>query len=197
MKVKPARTLAAAVMLFCLMAASGTAHAQKHFVPNNIDFWYDSTHWTTNFGPAFRDTIPGDSYMLPCSGQFALCFHSGAEPFPCKLTPDGKYANCTCTVQTSTNYVLMTAILNYSDYQNTVTTCGSDGSGCSPVRQRAGLLALDQGQADSGRPGDFDVRQRIATADHRCNCDGNQRDNGLRRSLCGLHDGPLQAQERR
>ena len=37
----------------------------------------------------------------------------------------------TCTVQSSTNYVLLTAILNYNDYQGTVTACGADGSNCS------------------------------------------------------------------
>src|ERR1700730_8935982 len=98
---KQAKTLiATAAMLLMLVVASGSARAQtnRHFVPNNINFWYDSTHWTTNFGPAFRDTILGSSYMVPCTEQFALCFHSGNDPLPCTQTKDGKYANCTCTV---------------------------------------------------------------------------------------------------
>jgi len=143
--------MAATIMLFCLLMVSASAWAQsRHFVPNNINFWYNSAHWSTNFGPAFRDTVLGDSYMLPCTGQFALCFHSGAEPLPCKLTPDGKYANCTCTVGNATNYVLMTAILNYKDYQDTVTACGSDGSECATMGSAPVCAKLPNGKLISG-----------------------------------------------
>lgn len=132
MKVKQSRVLAVGMMLLCLAASAGIARAQNtHFVPNKQSFWNDSKNWTTNFGPAFRDTVEGVSYLLPCTGQFALCFHSGADPYPCQLTPNGKYANCTCTVQTSTNYVLISAILNYNVYLDTVAACGIDGSQCS------------------------------------------------------------------
>jgi hypothetical protein len=131
---KQAQTLmATAAMLLMLVVASGSAQAQtnRHFVPNNVNFWNKSEHWTTNFGPALRDTILGSSYMVPCSEQFALCFHSGNDPLPCTLTKDGQFANCTCTVATSTSYVLITAILNYDVYLDTIATCGSDGSACA------------------------------------------------------------------
>ena len=132
MKVKQAKVLVVAAMLLCLGALTGSASAQTtHFVPNNINFWNSSENWTTNFGPAFRDTVEGDSFMLPCTGQFALCFHSGAAPFTCQLTPNGKFANCTCAVETSTNYVLISAILNFNVYMETVAACGADGSQCS------------------------------------------------------------------
>jgi hypothetical protein len=125
--------VAAAMLLMVLGAGTGAARAETahHFVPNNINYWYDSAHWTTNFGPAFRDTILGISYMVPCTEQFALCFHSGADPLPCTLTKNGTYANCTCTVATSTSYVLITAILNYNVYLDTLETCGADGSQCT------------------------------------------------------------------
>src|SRR5215510_12169866 len=120
-----------AVLFQMLLLATVTQAETQHFVPNNINFWYDSVNWSTNFGPAFRDTIEKPSQLVPCTGQFALCFHSGADPLPCTLTKNGKYANCTCTVQNSTNYVLVNAILNYNEYLVTLAACGADGSGCS------------------------------------------------------------------
>jgi hypothetical protein len=104
-------------------------------VPDSRPFWEGSYNWTTNYGPAFRDTIEAPSQMLACSTQFALCFHSGAEPYPCTLSADGQSANCLCTVATSTNYTLLTAILNYQVYNATLQQCGSDGSGCPNVGQ--------------------------------------------------------------
>jgi hypothetical protein len=100
------------------------------FVPDSPSFWNDSKHWTTNFGPAYRDTVESPSQMLACSSKFALCFHSGAEPFPCKLSPDGRSAECKCTVANETNYTLINAILNYPVYRSTLHACGADGSGC-------------------------------------------------------------------
>lgn len=108
---------------------------KQQFVPDWRPFWDNSKNWTTNYGPAYRDTIEGPSQMLGCSTQFALCFHSGADPYPCNLAPDGLSANCLCTVATQTNYTLITAILNYPVYTATVNACGSDGSGCSQVGQ--------------------------------------------------------------
>ena len=109
----------------------GAAFAQQaNLSPNNIEFWENSEHWTTNFGPAFRDTIQGVSYFLPCTEQFALCFHSGAAPDTCTLNSSGRFAKCICTVENATNYVLISAILNWNVYQQTVAACGIDGSGC-------------------------------------------------------------------
>jgi hypothetical protein len=104
---------------------------QQQFVPDSFLFWDNSKHWTTNYGPAYRDVIEKPSQMLACSGQFALCFHSGAEPYPCTLSPDGRSADCKCTVSNSTNYVLETAILNYPVYLATVKACKPDGAGCN------------------------------------------------------------------
>ena len=103
---------------------------KQQFVPDSQLFWDNSKHWTTNYGPAYRDTIEKPSQMLECSGQFALCFHSGPEPFPCTLSPDGRSANCKCMVLNQTNYVLISAILNYPVYLSTVKGCNADGSGC-------------------------------------------------------------------
>jgi hypothetical protein len=108
---------------------------KQQFVPDSQLFWDNSKHWTTNYGPAYRDTIEGPAQMLGCSTQFALCFHSGADPYPCTISPDGRSANCLCTVATQTNYTLITAILNYPVYTATVQACGSDGSACSQVGQ--------------------------------------------------------------
>ena len=65
-----------------------------HFVPDSQAFWDDSKHWTTNYGPAYRDTNEAPSNFLPCTGQYALCFNSGPEPLPCELDSSGRFANC-------------------------------------------------------------------------------------------------------
>jgi len=103
----------------------------EQFVPSSRTFWEDSLNWTTNYGPSFRDTVIGPSNMLACSNQFALCFHSGPEPFPCTLSADGRSADCLCTVATTTNYTLISAINNRDVYDATVARCGKDGSGCT------------------------------------------------------------------
>jgi len=109
---------------------SDPANWLPQFVPDSQLFWDNSKNWTTKYGPAYRDTLEGPSEMLACSPQFALCFHSGPDPYPCHLSPDGRSANCLCTVATQTNYTLMTAILNRPVYLATVAKCGLDGSGC-------------------------------------------------------------------
>ena len=91
-------------------AASGAA---VHFVPNSQTFWDFSKNWSTNYGPNYRDTLEQASNFLPCTGRYALCFASGPEPLPCKLRPDGRFADCKCTVRSGRNYVLITGILNY------------------------------------------------------------------------------------
>ncbi len=115
--------------------AAGPPRGPSHFVPNSQSFWDFSKNWTTNYGPAYRDTVLEPSNFLQCTGQFALCFHSGAEPLPCRLTEDGRFANCTCTVQDGTNFVLITAILNYPVYLDTIDpdACGPDGASCKNI----------------------------------------------------------------
>lgn len=108
-----------------------------HFVPNSQTFWDNSKNWTTNFGPAYRDTVERPENMVPCTGRYALCFHSGAEPFPCRLTPDGRFANCKCTIEEGLNFVLISAILNYQVYLDTIAVCGTDGSLCAGVPDKA------------------------------------------------------------
>ena len=110
---------------------SDPANWLPQFVPDNQLFWDNSKNWTTNFGPAYRDTVLDPMVQfLACSPQFALCFHSGPDPYPCHLAPDGRSANCLCTVQTATNYVLEGAILNYPVYLATLAKCKADKSGC-------------------------------------------------------------------
>jgi hypothetical protein len=100
-----------------------------------------SKNGTTNYGPAYRDTVEGVSGFLPCTGQYALCFSSGPEPLPCEVTADGRFANCKCTVQTGLSFVLMRAILNYRVYQDTVKVCGADGSACATTPNKAPVCA--------------------------------------------------------
>lgn len=102
-----------------------------HFVPNSQRFWDNSKNWTTNFGPAYRDTVEKVENLVPCTGTYALCFHSGSEPLPCEIDRSGRFADCTCTVQREINFVLISAILNYKVYLDTIAKCGVDGSGCT------------------------------------------------------------------
>jgi hypothetical protein len=161
MKVKrTARFLA--LVLFGLCLASTRAYAPPadngldsasvvQFVPNSQSFWDFSKYWTTNYGPAYRDTLEQVSSLLPCTGQYALCFHSGPEPLPCKMSPDGRFADCKCTVESGRNYVLMTGILNYEVYQETVKVCGADGSGCAGVPDKAPVCrAIKEGNLIPG-----------------------------------------------
>jgi hypothetical protein len=121
-----------------------------HFVPNSQEFWDFSKNWTTNYGPAYRDTTTGPAEFVKCSGKFALCFHSGAEPMPCHMTKDGRFANCTCTVLDDTNYVLSTAILNYDVYLKTQQQCFEDGQDCTTTNVAPVCGYLDKGKLIPG-----------------------------------------------
>jgi hypothetical protein len=125
---------------------NGQNHGKHtHFVPNSQAFWDFSKNWTTNYGPAYRDTDLAPTNFLPCTGQYALCFESGPEPLPCKLTPDGRFANCKCVVKTGLNFVLITAILNETVYQDTVGQCGPDGERCTAVDSAPVCKAMQDG----------------------------------------------------
>ncbi|MGH7837337.1 MAG: hypothetical protein ACREQC_05855 [Candidatus Binataceae bacterium] len=151
-----------AITVFCVCAFSTRGYCAPpvngrdrggaiHFVPNSQEFWDFSKNWTTNYGPAYRDAALGASSFLPCTGQYALCFHSGPKPLPCKLTDDGRFANCECTVQTGLNFVLMTGILNAKVYQDTVNVCGPDGSDCTAQPDKAPVCkAIAQGKVIPG-----------------------------------------------
>ncbi|MGH6813094.1 MAG: hypothetical protein ACREDM_12400 [Methylocella sp.] len=147
-----------AITLFCVCALATRGYSgprgtdsEIHFFPNSQEFWDFSKNWTTNYGPAYRDTALGASSFLPCTGQYALCFHSGPKPLPCELTNDGRFANCECTVQTGRNFVLMTGILNAKVYQDTVNVCGPDGSDCTAQPDKAPVCrAIAQGKLIPG-----------------------------------------------
>jgi len=63
------------------------------------------------------------------------------------MSADGRFANCECTVQTGRYYVLMTGILNYQVYQDTVNVCGADGSACAGQPDKAPVCnAIRQGK---------------------------------------------------
>jgi hypothetical protein len=159
--LKPSVWLGAAIFA-CAMAIHATAQAQPdnsgyynnyypHFVPNSQAFWDFSENWTTNYGPAYRDTVEQVSNFLPCTGQYALCFSSGPEPLPCEKSADGRFADCKCTVKTGLNFVLMTGILNAQVYQETVKVCGADGSRCATVPNKAPVCAaIEQGRLIPG-----------------------------------------------
>src|SRR5262245_39460636 len=92
-----------------LIALPATADSPQ-FVPNVRAFWDASINWTTDYGPAYRDATLAPSNMVPCEGEFALCFSSGPEPLPCTLTDDGRSAECVCTALSGRSYVLINAI---------------------------------------------------------------------------------------
>ncbi|HXJ83438.1 MAG TPA: hypothetical protein VMS64_32730 [Candidatus Methylomirabilis sp.] len=121
-----------------------------HFVPNSQEFWDFSKNWTTNYGPAYRDTSTAPTNFLQCSSKFALCFHSGAEPLPCRLSEDGRFAKCTCTVMDGINYVLSTAILNYDVYLKTFWKCGDEGQNCTTTNDAPVCNYLDKGKLIPG-----------------------------------------------
>ena len=138
---------------------------KQQFVPDSRLFWDNSENWTTNYGPAYRDTVELPTQMLACSTQFALCFHSGPYPYPCTLSPDGQSANCVCTVATTTNYTLLTAILNRSIYNATVAACGREGLRCPNVGDAPVCGYLNGGALDPGCERDLHLRSQLAAAD--------------------------------
>jgi len=109
---------------------------------------------TTFFGPAYANVWTSPANFLQCmppTGRkfsYALCYYSGPNgstgnnpdnpSLPCKLSPDGIVANCTC-YEISTDdvspkipyYVDIHAISNLGIYQETVETCGNEGEKCA------------------------------------------------------------------
>ena len=122
-----------------------------HFVPNSHAFWSNSQNWTTSYGPAYADILLQPSNFVPCrGGPFALCYYSGpssgSEDLSCKLTTDGKYANCQCfDVPYGVYFVDINAILNYSVYQSTIAQCGADGSACATLNSAPVCQSVNQG----------------------------------------------------
>lgn len=119
---------------------------------------------TTRFGPADADIWLRESNFLACKPPlgrpftYALCLYSGPAvgtpvtgkgaraanpPLPCKLSADGKSADCTCYGLTTEEYppvipyfVDINAILNLDLYLRTVYACGHGGENCTPRQLR-------------------------------------------------------------
>jgi hypothetical protein len=159
--------LVSAALLLGIAGLSIGVQAAPTFIPNNQQFWDDSTNWTTDYGPAYRDTVEQPSNMVPCMGEFALCFTSGPEPLPCELSKDGRTADCTCTAQNGLNFVLISAILNYDVYLDTINTCKPDGSLCVGQVNKAPVCAyINSGKFSKGADlistFDVDAQARIS-----------------------------------
>jgi hypothetical protein len=116
--------------------------------------------YTTPFGPAYADIVTKDENFLACKPpvaqtfSYALCYYSGPAvgtpvpadgsapinpSLPCKLSSDGKSANCTCYGLSTEQYppyvpyfIDINAILNLDLYLTTIAVCGHDGANCNP-----------------------------------------------------------------
>ncbi len=118
--------------------------------------------WTTALGPAYANIVEKSSNFLKCSPpkgrrfSYALCYYSGPAqptgsdpqnpPLPCKLSKDGKVANCTCYAISNTGagakspyLVDINAISNLYVYNQTVEGCGKDGSKCPSTDPEASV----------------------------------------------------------
>ena len=75
------------------------------------------------------------------------------------MSPDGRWADCVCTVGNATNYTLITAILNHDVYAATASACNADGSRCTQPDQAPVCKYIAGGALNPGA----DV---ISTYDH-------------------------------
>jgi hypothetical protein len=165
MKTIHASLLVSAAVLFGIAVLSTNARGQTNFVPNDQKFWDNSENWTTDYGPAYRDTVLQAEDMVPCNGPFALCFTSGPEPLPCVPTKDGRFANCTCTAHTGLNFVLISAILNFEVWLDTVAFCSSND--CTKTDAAPVCAAIKSGKLIKGADliSTFDPSSRQAVID--------------------------------
>jgi hypothetical protein len=112
----------------------GPLHSQRG-TPNLLrDVLKDPERfWPTAYGPSYANVLTGATNFLPCKGgPFALCYYSGPEPLGCRLSADGRTANCECLdVAYGVYFVDINAILKHSVYQQAVRVCGADGSACA------------------------------------------------------------------
>jgi len=116
-----------------------------------------STCYTTPGSPAAANVILVDktkvsppnptatqsNNMLFCkSGPYALCFFSGPptatgaqgnSPLPCVVDSEKNVAHCTCVTENGPYFVDINAIANFGLYNQTVSQCQSDGSGCANI----------------------------------------------------------------
>ncbi len=148
------------ILLAIVIAAAGCggdsstpqrAQIINHFVPNSYAFWSDPANWTTAYGPAYANILLEPTNFVPCrGGPFALCYYSGpssgTEDLSCKLTSDGKYANCQCfDIPYGVYFVDINAILNDTVYKSTIAQCGSDGSLCATPNSAPVCQSVNQG----------------------------------------------------
>jgi hypothetical protein len=95
---------------------------------------------------AWADVTVASTNYLACklekTGPIALCYYSGAPGAPlytpsCEFSQEGNAAQCDCYKISkdkpdgaTVSYVLINAILNKTVYDDTVASCGADGSEC-------------------------------------------------------------------
>jgi hypothetical protein len=135
----------------CNGSSGSSSSGFVHFVPNSHSFWSNPKNWTTAYGPAYADITLTASNFVPCrGGPYALCYYSGpntgAQDLSCTLTPDGKYANCQCyDIPYGVYFVDINAILNRKVYEDTIATCGMDGSACGMINSAPVCRQVNQG----------------------------------------------------
>ncbi len=116
------------------------------FVPNTFTFWNKPKNYTTSFGPAYADISLASTNFLPCrGGPYALCYYSGPDPDSCTFVKNDKFADCQCfEIPYGVYFVDINAILNHKVYEQTVATCGSDGSKCQSINSAPVCQAVNQ-----------------------------------------------------
>jgi hypothetical protein len=122
------------------------------FVPNTFQFWNKKKNFTTSFGPAYADISLASTNFLPCrGGPYALCYYSGPSPDVCTLVKNGKFADCQCfEIPYGVYFVDINAILNHKLYEQTIATCGSDGSRCQMINSAPVCQAVNQNNVIPG-----------------------------------------------
>ncbi|APC97278.1 hypothetical protein [Francisella frigiditurris] len=98
--------------------------------------------WPTEHGSAWSGGgVDSQTKQLYCEeATYANCHFSGPSYptgsnsdnpiLPCKVSDDGKTADCRCKVFKGHNYVNIDGIMNLGVYYETVKVCGEDGSKC-------------------------------------------------------------------
>jgi hypothetical protein len=145
------------LLLFFLIGTFYVHIAVVYAQPFEFHF---NDRYTTPFGPAYADIVTKNENFLACKPpvaqafSYALCYYSGPAvgtpvpangsapinpSLPCKLSSDGKSANCTCYGLSTEQYppyvpyfIDINAILNLDLYLTTIAACGHDGANCDP-----------------------------------------------------------------
>ncbi len=154
-RLRPAFHLLSLGLVLLVAGCNGGSGSQSsgivHFVPNSHAFWSDSKNWTTSYGPAYADITLAATNFVPCrGGPYALCYYSGpssgAQDLSCTLTANGRYANCQCyDIPYGVYFVDINSILNHQVYEDTIATCGMDGSLCGTINSAPVCEKVNQG----------------------------------------------------